>query len=74
MSKLQAMLYAASMFPSFDVFGIPCKCAKTPPGTFASDKEKLKPKERHKFIIKGYEIMAVSRKDAIKKYNHLKRK
>lgn len=28
------------------------------------------PKQLHKFVIKGEKIMATSRKDAIKRYNH----
>ena len=35
---------------------------------------KTKQKRRHKFIIKGVEIMAMSRKDAFKKYNHLNKR
>ena len=31
---------------------------------------KSQPKEEHCFVIKGKQIMATSRKDAIKKYNH----
>ena len=45
-----------------------------PKGTIPSDKQKCQPKEQHKFVIKGVEIMAASRKDAIKKYNYLKGK
>lgn len=29
-----------------------------------------RPKQLHEFIIKGKKIMATSRKDAIKRYNH----
>lgn len=46
----------------------------TPKGDFLSDKQKCQPKKQHEFIIKGVKIMAASRKDAIKKYNHLKGK
>ena len=45
---------------------------RLPKGTIPSDNQKCQPKEQHKFVIKGIEIMAASRKDAIKKYNHLK--
>lgn len=31
---------------------------------------KSQPKKEHYFVIKGKQIMATSRKDAIKKYNH----
>lgn len=43
-------------------------------GDVPSDKQKCQPKEQHEFTIKGIKIMAASKKDAIKKYNHLKKK
>ena len=39
-----------------------------------SDKQKCQPKVQHEFTIKGVKIMSASKKDAIKKYNHLKKK
>lgn len=45
-----------------------------PKGIIPSDKQKCQPKEQHEFTVKGVKIMAASRKDAIKKYNHLKGK
>lgn len=45
----------------------------TPKGTIPSDKQRCKPKEKHEFTIKDIKIMAVSKKDAIKKYNHHKK-
>lgn len=44
---------------------------KTPP---LSQILKPKPIQLHKFNIKGVRIEARSRKDAIKRYNHLKKK
>lgn len=44
-----------------------------PKGFSPTDKQKCQPKEQHEFIIKGVKIMAASRKDAIKKYKHLKK-
>ena len=44
-----------------------------PNGSIPSDKHKCQPKERHEFTIKGIKIMATSKKDAIKKYNHRKK-
>lgn len=38
-----------------------------------SDRKKLLSKELHEFTIKGVKIMATSKKDAIKKYNHRKK-
>lgn len=56
------------------LFTIPKFKAITPKGTIPSDKQKCQSKQQHKFSIKGVEIMAASRKDAIKKFNHLKGK
>ena len=42
-------------------------------GSIPSDKRKCQPKEQHKYTIKGLKIMAASKKDAIKKYNHRKK-
>ena len=44
----------------------------TPKGYRPSDRQKRQPKVQHEFTIKGVKIMAASRKDAIKKYNHRK--
>ena len=43
-----------------------------PKGSIPSDK-KCQPKEQHEFTIKGIKIMASSKKDAIKKFNHRKK-
>ena len=44
-----------------------------PKGNIPSDKQKCQSKAQHKFTIKGIKIMAASKKDAIKKYNHRKK-
>ena len=44
-----------------------------PKGSIPSDKQKCQPKEQHKYNINGINIMAASKKDAIKKYNHRKK-
>ena len=44
-----------------------------PKGSIPSDKQKCQPKTQHEFTIKGIKIMAASKKDAIKKYNHRKK-
>ena len=44
-----------------------------PNGNIPSNKQKCQPKEKHEFIIKGIKIMADSKKNAIKKYNHRKK-
>ena len=38
-----------------------------PKGNIPSDKQRCHPKEKHEFTIKGIKIMAVSKKDTIKK-------
>ena len=44
-----------------------------PKGSIPSDKQKCQQKAQHEFTIKGIKIMADSKKDAIKKYNHHKK-
>ena len=44
-----------------------------PKGSIPSDKQKCQPKEQHKYTIKGIKIMAASKKNTIKKYNHRKK-
>ena len=44
-----------------------------PKGSITSDKQKCQPKAHHEFTINGIKIMAASKKDAIKKYNHRKK-
>ena len=43
-----------------------------PKGKIPSD-NKCQPKDQHEFTIKGIKIMAASKKDAIKKFNHRKK-
>ena len=52
----------------------PIPLSLLPKSNIPSDKQKCQPKEQHEFTVKGVKIMAASRKDAIKKYNHLKGK
>ena len=44
-----------------------------PKGNIPSAKKKCQPKEKHEFTIMGIKIMAASKKDAIKKFNHSKK-
>ena len=44
-----------------------------PKGSIPSDKQKFQPKELHEFTVKGVKIMAASKKDSFKKYNHRKK-
>lgn len=63
------MEYQMSDFP----FGLPRIRFNVPKGNIPSDKQKCQPKAQHEFTIKGIKIMAASKKDAIKKYNHRKK-
>lgn len=58
--------YQMSDFP----FALPSFRFNVPKGSAPSDKRKCQSKTQHEFIIKGVKIMAASKKDAIKKYNH----
>ena len=44
-----------------------------PKGSTHSDKQKCQSKAQHEFTIKGIKIMAASKQDAIKKFNHRKK-
>ena len=54
-------------------FGLTRVRYNVPKGNIQSDKRKCQPKEQHEFTIKGVNIMAASKKDAIKKFNHRKK-
>ena len=44
-----------------------------PKGSIPSDKQKCHPKTQNEFTINGIKIMAASKQDAIKKFNHRKK-
>lgn len=70
-----ALIMAATAAYTKDrIFGVPSPKLDTPKGNIPSDKQKCQPKAQHEFTIKGVKIMAVSKKDAIKKYKHSKGK
>ena len=54
-------------------FGSPSPRLGTPKGSVSSDNQKCQQNAQHEFTIKGVKIMAASKKDAIKKYNHRKK-
>ena len=54
-------------------FGIEYYRRKDDYGSVPTDKLKCRPKEQHEFTINGIKIVAASKKDAIKKYNHRKK-
>lgn len=61
--------YQMSDFP----FGSPRIRFNIPKDNIPTDKQKCQPKEQHEFTIKVVKIMAASKKDAIKKFNHRKK-
>lgn len=66
-----AYLYSVSCYGN--PFGMEHYRLKDDYGSVPSDKQKCQPKVQHEFIIRGVKIMAASKKDAIKKYNHRKK-
>ena len=71
--NLALMYTAITAYASEYPFGIPSPRLDTPNDSIPSDKQKCQPKEQHEFNIKGVKIMAASKKDAIKKFNHRKK-
>lgn len=72
--NLALMSIATSAYASEHPFGISSPKLNTLKVLSPSDKQKCQPKAQHQFTIKGVKIMAASKKDAIKKYKHSKRK
>lgn len=72
--RMALMMATTVAYAQGDIFGSPSPRLDTPKGSIPSDKQKCQPKVQHEFTIKGVKIMAASKKDAIKKYNHLKKK
>lgn len=72
--RMALMMIAMPAYAQGDIFGSPSPRLDTLKGSIPSDKQKCQPKVQHEFTIKGVKIMAASKKDAIKKYNHLKKK
>lgn len=69
-----ALIYTAiTAYASEYPFGTPNPRLDTPNGNIPSDKQKCQPKAQYEFTIKGIKIMAASKKDAIKKFNHRKK-
>ena len=52
---------------------LPACFVDTPLAIIKAEKQKCQPKEQHEYTIKGIKIMASSKKDAVKKYNHYKK-
>lgn len=68
--RMALIMAATAAYAQGDVFGSTSPRLDTPKGNIPSDKQRCQPKAQHEFTIKGVKIMAASKKDAIKKYNH----
>lgn len=73
LKKIALIMTATAAYEQYGVFGHPSPGLDIPNGNIPSDKQKCQLKEQHEFTIKGVKIMASSKKDAIKKYNHRKK-
>lgn len=71
--RMALMMAATAAYAQDDIFGCSSPKLDALSGNIPSDKQKYQPKAQHEFTIKGVKIMAASKKDAIKKYNHLKK-
>lgn len=67
------IMAATAAYAQDNIFGYSSHRLDAPKGYRPSDKQKRQPKVQHEFTIKGVKIMAASKKDAIKKYNHRKK-
>ena len=71
--RMALMMAATAAYAQGDIFGSQSPRLGTPNGNIPTDKQKCQPKAQHEFTIKGVKIMAASKKDAIKKFNHHKK-
>ena len=68
--RMALMMAATAAYAQGDIFGNQSPILDIPKGYIPTDKQKCQPKAQHEFTIKGVKIMAASKKDAIKKFNH----
>lgn len=74
MNGLLSMIGAVTRIDyQMDDFPFGSPSIRVPKGSVPSEKQKCQPKAQHEFIVKGVKIMAASKKDAIKKFNHRKK-
>ena len=71
--RMALMMAATAAYAQDDVFGSTSPRLDTSKGNIPTEKQKCQPKAQHEFTVKGIKIMASSKKDAIKKYNHRKK-
>lgn len=73
LKEMALIMTATAAYAQDDIFGYSSPRLDEPSGNISSDKQKCQPKVQHEFTIKGVKIMAASKKDAIKKFNHRKK-
>lgn len=73
LKKMALIMTATAAYEQYGVFERPSPRLDTLKGNIPSDKQKCQPKEQHEFVVNGVKIMASSKKDAIKKFNHRKK-
>ena len=73
LKEIALIMTATAAYEQYGVFEHSCPRLSTPNGNIPSDKQKCQPKEQHEFVVKGVKIIAASKKDAIKKFNHRKK-
>ena len=71
--RMALIMAATAAYAQDDIFGYSSPILDAPSGNIPSDKQKCQSNEQHEFTINGVKIMASSKKDAIKKYNHRKK-
>ena len=71
--RMALIMAATSAYAQDDIFGCSSPRLDEPSGNISSDKQNCQQKAQHEFTIKGINIMASSKKDAIKKFNHRKK-
>ena len=71
--RMALMMASTAAYAQDDTFRSPSLRLDAPSGNIPSDRQKCQPKEQHEFIVNGMKIMASSKKDAIKKFNHSKK-
>lgn len=67
------IMTATAAYAQDSIFGVPSPKLDESKGNIPPDKQKCQPKAQHEFVVKGVKIMAASKKDAIKKFNHRKK-
>ena len=71
--RMALIMAATAAYTQDDIFRWSSPRLDVPSGNIPSDKQKCLPKAQHEFTVRGVKIMAASKKDAIKKFNHRKK-